>query len=85
MGILSTGYIQQVPGLGTERKLNPEEIEHVIVLLRVVEQLPILSECKLLGPGGEPTYDSLIRCLESIHSTHVDLAKMVEKVLKYNV
>jgi len=81
MATVYTGFIQQVPGLGTKRSLNQDEIEHVVALLRVIEQLPTISDTAFLGNGSLPPYEALLRCVDSIHSAHLDLAEMVGMVL----
>lgn len=83
MATVHTGFIQQVPGLGTQRSLNQDEIEHVVFLLRVIEQLPTMSDTTFLGNGSLPTYEAMLRCLDSIHSAHLDLAEMVGRVLRH--
>lgn len=74
-------YCHQVPGLGTARELDADKIDHVIVLLRVIEQLPLLSDTDLFVTENVPSYDELKRCIESIHATHLDLAAMASSVL----
>lgn len=82
MATIVTGFVRQVPGLGTERALNQDEIEHAIVLLRVVERLPIISDVMTPGNGAMPTYETLVRTLRCIHAEHLELASMVNQILK---
>lgn len=74
--------LQQQPGIGTLRSLRPDQEQHVVCLLRMIEQLPLMSEI----PNSElvycpETFEKLCRCLKGIHQNHIELSQCVAQVL----
>ena len=74
-------YIKQSPGVGVQRELNDAEKEHVVCLLRAIEQLPTISELDVNNEKSDSSYDVLCRRLEEIHHNHLKLAEYASVVL----
>ncbi len=68
-------YISQPPNIGARRRLQIQEREHVICLLRVIERLPELSAF-LVGDC-----ETLQRQLQVIHQNHLQLAQLASDFL----
>ena len=76
--ISNTKLMQQLHNVGVPRSLPEAEIGHVLCLLRLIENLPIVSD------GVETlSEDELKRKLASIHENHIELAKGASLVMKY--
>ena len=68
--------MKQLVDIGVPRHLNNAETEHVICLLRLIEQLPKISAVHNNISGPE-----LTRKLTTIHENHLELAKSASLVL----
>lgn len=79
------GYITQPSGIGIRRSLRPLDdaaAEHLACVLRVLEQLPMLSEyCDSEAGAEKPDPELLLRQLKVIHQNHLELAKYVRVIL----
>jgi hypothetical protein len=71
----SAELIKQPLNIGVRRELAVGEREHVILLLRIIERLPILSTL------NTEDAEALKRQLAAIHQNHVDLAQMATSFL----
>ena len=74
--------LQQHQGIGTLRSLRPDQEQHVVCLLRMIEQLPLISEMPNSDLEFCPeSFEKLCRCLKGIHQNHLELSQCVAQVL----
>lgn len=70
--------MSQLDGIGIARCLKPEQIEHVLCLLRIIEHLPMQSEI-----DDEENIALLRQRLKIIHQNHCELSKAASEVMDF--
>lgn len=66
----------QQDNIGVSRTFNEGETDHILCLLRLIEQLPAISD---LSQDDSP--ELIARKLSSIHKNHCELASAASKVM----
>ena len=74
--ITNTLFADTQPSVGIPRSLRTEEIEQIVIMLRIVECLPDLTS------GKEPeSLTSALRTLGVIQQNHCELAALARSLL----